>query len=199
VSIHSIGDRGIDAALDCIEKAQRLNPRPNMRHRLEHNSCCTPRQLRRIRELGVAPSSSVGYMYGLGDMYAENFGPERSRWLHPHRTMLEMGIIAGGNNDCPVTFYGPFVQIYSAVTRKTASGRVVGPEEAIGVMDAIRVYTWNGAYLAGDEDRLGSIEPGKLADMIVLDRDVLTVPHEEIKEIKVLKTIVDGNIVYERG
>jgi hypothetical protein len=75
----------------------------------------------------------------------------------------------------------------------------VGPEEAIGVMDAIRVYTWNGAYLAGDEDRLGSIEPGKLADMIVLDRDVLTVPHEEIKEIKVLKTIVDGKIVYERG
>jgi predicted amidohydrolase YtcJ len=198
VSIHSIGDRGIDVALDCIEKAQSLNPRPDMRHRLEHNSCCTPRQLRRIRELGVAPSSSVGYMYGLGDMYAENFGPERSRWLHPHRTMLEMGIIAGGNNDCPVTFYGPFVQIYSAVTRKTASGRVVGPEEAIGVMDAIRVYTWNGAYLAKDEDRLGSIEPGKLADMIVLDRDVLTVPHEEIKEIKVLKTIVDGKIVYER-
>jgi len=198
VSIHSIGDRGIDIALDCIEKAQRLNPRQDMRHRLEHNSCCTPKQLKRIKELGVTPSSSIGYMYGLGDQYAENFGPERSRWLHPHRTMKEMGIVAGGNSDCPVTFYSPFVQIYEAVTRKTSSGQVVGPEEAIGVMDAIRVYTWNGAYLGKDEDRLGSIEPGKLADLIVIDRDILTIPAEEIKEVKVLTTIVDGNIVYKR-
>ncbi len=198
VSIHSIGDRGIDIALDCIEKAQRLNPRPDMRHRLEHNSCCTPKQLKRIKELGVTPSSSIGYMYGLGDQYAENFGPERSRWLHPHRTMKEMGIVAGGNSDCPVTFYSPFVQIYEAVTRKTSSGQVVGPEEAVSVMDAIRVYTWNGAYLGKDEDRLGSIEPGKLADLIVIDRDILTIPAEEVKEVKVLTTIVDGKIVYKR-
>ncbi|TRO47153.1 amidohydrolase, partial [Candidatus Bathyarchaeota archaeon] len=198
VSIHSIGDRGIDIALDCIEKAQRLNPTPDMRHRIEHNSCCTPKQLERIRELGVTPSSSIGYMYGIGDMYAENFGPERSRWLHPHRTMKEMGIIAGGNNDCPVTFYSPWVQIYAAVTRKTSSGQVVGPEEAISVMDAIRVYTWNGAYLGRDEDRLGSIEPGKYADMVVLDRDILTVPHEEIKDINTVVTIVDGRVVFSR-
>jgi len=198
VSIHSIGDRGIDIALDCIEKAQRLNPVPDMRHRIEHNSCCTPKQLERIKELGVTPSSSIGYMYGIGDMYAENFGPERSRWLHPHRTMKEMGIIAGGNNDCPVTFYSPWVQIYAAITRKTSTGQVVGPEEAISVMDAIRVYTWNGAYLGKDEDKLGSIEPGKLADMVVLDRDILTVPHEEIKDINTVTTIVDGKVVFSR-
>ena len=198
VSIHSIGDRGVDMALDAIEEAQRLNPKPDMRHRIEHNSLCTPKQLRRIKELGVTPSSSVGYMYGLGDQYAENFGPERSRWLHPHRTMKEMGIVAGGNSDCPVTYYSPFVQIYEAVTRKTSSGQVVGPEEAIGVMNAIRVYTWNGAYLSKEEDKLGSVEPGKLADLIVLDRDILTVPQDEIKDIQVLTTIVDGRIVYEK-
>jgi hypothetical protein len=198
VSIHSIGDRGIDIALDCIEKAQRLNPIPDMRHRIEHNSCCTPKQLERIKELGVTPSSSIGYMYGIGDMYAENFGPERSRWLHPHRTMKEMGIIAGGNNDCPVTFYSPWVQIYAAVTRKTSTGQVVGSEEAISVMDAIRVYTWNGAYLSKDEDKLGSIEPGKIADMVILDRDILTVPHEEIKDISAVTTIVDGRVVFSR-
>jgi hypothetical protein len=196
VSIHSIGDRGVDMALDAIEKAQRAKPVPDMRHRIEHNSLCTPRQLRRIKELGVTPSSSIGYMYGLGDQYAENFGAERSRWLHPHRTMKEMGIVAGGNSDCPVTFYSPFVQIYEAVTRKSSSGRVVGPEEAISVMDAIRVYTWNGAYLGKDEDILGSVEPDKLADLIVLDRDILSCPVEEIKDIRVVTTIVGGRVVY---
>jgi len=197
VSIHSIGDKGIDIALDCIEKAQKAKPVIDIRHRLEHNSCCTPKQLKRIKKLGVVPSSSIGYMYGLGDQYAENFGSKRSRWLHPHKTMHEMDIIAGGNSDCPVTFYGPFYQIYTAVTRKTSTGQVVGPEEAISVMDAIRVYTLNGAYLAKEENIKGSIEPGKLADMIVLDRDVFTIPVDEIKDVKVLTTIVDGHIVYQ--
>lgn len=195
VSIHSIGDRGIDLALDAIEEAQRLKPVADMRHRIEHNSLCTPKQLRRIRELGVTPSSSIGYMWGIGDDYVENFGPERVRWLHPHRTMMEMGITAGGNSDYPVSDGNPMIQIYEAVTRRTRTGQVVGPEEAVGVMDAIRLYTWNGAYLGKEEDLKGSIEPGKLADMVVLDRDILTVPPEEIK---VLMTIVDGKIVYRR-
>lgn len=197
-SIHSIGDRGIDIALDCIEKAQRHRPVADMRHRVEHNSCCTPKQLERIAALGVTPSSSIGYMYGLGEQYSENFGSERSRWLHPHRTMKEMGIVAGGNNDCPITFYSPFTQMYAAVTRKTSTGQIVGPEEAIDIMDAIRIYTWNGAYLGKDEDKLGSIEPGKLADLIVIDRDITSIPPEEILETQVLETIVDGRTVYQR-
>lgn len=199
VSIHSIGDRGIDIALDAVEEAQRLNPTPDMRHRLEHNSLCTPRQLQRIRDLGVTPSSSIGYMWGIGDDYSENFGPERSRWLHPHRTMKEMGITAGGNSDYPVSDGNPMIQIYEAVTRKTRTGKVVGLEEAISVMDAIRLYTLNGAYLGKEEHLKGSIEPGKLADMVVLDRDILTMPTEEIKDIKVLMTLVDGRIVFKHG
>ncbi len=198
VSIHSIGDRGIDVALDAIEKAHSLKPVHGMRHRIEHNSVCTPKQLERIKALGVAPSSSIGYMYGIGDDYVENFGPERVRWLHPHRTMQEMGIVAGGNNDYPVTDYSPMVQIYEAVVRKTRTGRSVSPEEAIGILDAIRLYTWNGAYLGKEEDIKGSIEPGKLADMVVIDRDILEVPLEEIKDINVLTTIVNGRIIYQR-
>ncbi len=197
-SIHSIGDRGIDLALDAIEKAQREMPLADMRHRLEHNSCCTPKQLQRIKDLGVIPSSSIGYMYELGDQYAENFGPERSRWLHPHRTMQTMGIRAGGNSDYPVVAYGPFVQMYAAVTRKTASGQVVGPEEAIDIMNAIRVYTYNGAYIGKDEGLIGSIEPGKLADLIVIDRDITQIPPEEIKETQALTTIAGGKTVYQR-
>jgi predicted amidohydrolase YtcJ len=198
VSIHAIGDRGIDLALDAIEKAQKEKPLPDMRHRIEHNSYCTMKQLKRIKELGVVPSSSIGYMYDLGSQYSENFGIEAERWLHPHKTMKSMEIIAGGNSDCPVSYYSPFVQIYTAVTRKTRSGQVVGLEEAINVMDAIRVYTWNGAYLAKEETIKGSLEPGKLADLIIIDRDILTCPHEEIKDIKVVTTIVDGKIIYSR-
>jgi len=144
----------------------------------------------------VTPSSSIGYMWRLGDDYLENFGPERARWLHPHRSMLEMGIIAGGNSDYPVSDGNPLIQIYEAVTRRSRSGLVVGPEEAIGVMDAIRLYTWNGAYLGREEHLKGSIEPGKLADLVVLDRDPLSLPVEELKDIKVVLTIVGGEIVY---
>ena len=196
VSIHSIGDMAIDAALDAVEEAQRLHPQPDMRHRIEHNSICTPRQLERIKELGVSPASSIGYMGSIGDDYWENFGEKRMRWCHPHKTMQEMGIIAGGNCDYPITDGNPIVQIYQAVARKTRSGLEYSQMEAISVMDAIRVYTWNGAYLGKEEHNKGSIEPGKLADLIVLDQDILETPVEEIPEIKVLLTVVGGKNVY---
>lgn len=198
VSIHSIGDRGIDLALDAIEEAQSKYPKPDMRHRIEHNSLCTPKQIERIKSLGAAPSSSIGYMWGLGDDYYENFGPERSRWLHPHKTLKEKGIIAGGNSDYPVSDGNPMIQIYEAVTRKTRTGLRVGGEEAISVIDAIKLYTWNGAYLGKEEDVKGSIEEGKLADLVVLEKDILAVPHEKIKDIRVDMTIVNGKIVFRR-
>lgn len=198
LSIHSIGDRGIDHALDAIEEAQKNYPIPDMRHRIEHNSLCTPNQIERIKRLKVTPSSSIGYMWGLGDDYYENFGPERSRWLHPHKTLIGNGIIAGGNSDYPVSDGNPMIQIYEAVTRKTMSGLVVGEEEAISVMDAIKLYTWNGAYLGKEEDIKGSIEEGKLADLVVLEKDVFAVPKEEIKDIKVYMTIVNGKIIFKR-
>ncbi len=127
VSIHSIGDRGIDLALDAIKEANLLMPVSDMRHRIEHNSLCTPKQLLRIKELGVTPSSSIGYMWGIGDDYLENFGIKRARWLHPHKTMLEMRIIAGGNSDYPVSDGNPMIQIYEAVTRRTRTGTAVRP------------------------------------------------------------------------
>lgn len=119
VCVHSIGDRAIDIALDAFEEAQKQYPRDEMRHRIEHNSICTPKQLKRIKELHAAPASSIGYMWSIGDDYYENFGVERVRWCHPHKSMIEMGIIAGGNCDYPITDGNPMIQIYEAVTRKT--------------------------------------------------------------------------------
>jgi len=198
VCIHSIGDMAIDAALDAFEEAQRQYPAKDMRHRIEHNSISTPKQLKRIKKLGVAPASSIGYMWTLGDDYMENFGEKRMRWCHPHRTMQEMGIIAGGNCDYPITDGNPMVQMQQAVTRKTRLGLVYSPEEAISVMDAIRVYTWNGAYIEKEENTKGSIEPGKLADMVILDSDILNVSADEMHKIKVLTTIIGGKIVYKK-
>jgi predicted amidohydrolase YtcJ len=196
VCIHSIVDRAIYLALDSIEAAQEQYPVSDMRHRIEHNSICTPKQLKRIKELGVNPASSIGYMWSIGDDYYDNFVEERVIWCHPHKTMIEMGIIAGGNCDYPITDANPMIQIYEAVTRKTSTGLVVGIDEAISVMDAIRVYTYNGAYLEKEEHKKGSIELGKFADFVVIDRDILSTPVEEIKNIKVLKTIVDGQIIF---
>jgi hypothetical protein len=112
--------------------------------------------------------------------------------------MQEMGIIAGGNCDYPITDGNPMVQIQQAVTRKTRSGLVYSLEESISVLDAIRVYTWNGAYLEKEEHKKGSIEPGKLADMVFLDKDILDQPVDMIDQVKVITTIVGGKIVYQK-
>lgn len=199
VSIHAIGDRGIDVALDAIEAALRGHLTAGMRHRIEHCSVCTPKQRERIKKLGVVPSSSIGYMWGVGDDYIENFGPERLRWLHPHRSYIDNGIIASGNSDWPVSTADPMKQIYSAVTRKTKTGQSFDERERITVLEAIRTYTWNGAYAGCEEDVKGTIEHGKLADMVVLSDDILTVPEEKIKDIKIDMTIVGGEILYQRS
>ena len=198
VGIHAIGDRGIDIALDCIEAAQKEHPRDDMRHRIEHCSLCTPKQMERIKRLGVVPSSSIGYMWGIGDNYIENFGQERKRWLHPHRSLIDRGIIAGGNSDYSVSTADISKQLYTAVTRRTMTGQEYDDRERITRMEAIRTYTWNGAYTGKEEHVKGSIEPGKLADIAVLDRDILTCPEEEIKDMTVLMTIVGGKIRYEK-
>ena len=197
VSIHAIGDRGIDIALDGIEAALKEKPIMDIRHRIEHCSVCTPKQQERIKKLGVIPSSSIGYMWGVGDDYIENFGIERLRWLHPHRSYLDKGIIASGNSDWPVSTADVMKQIYTAVTRKTKTGQNFDEKECITVLEAIRTYTWNGAYSGCEEDIKGSIECGKFADLVVLSDDILTVPKEKIKDIKVDMTIVGGEIVHQ--
>ena len=195
---HSIGDRAVDINLDAIEAALKLLPVKDQRHRIEHCTHCEPPQLERIRKLGAHPGES-NYVWNFGDAYKYQFGEKRSQWLYPYKSFLEYGIIASANSD-----YGggpwhgnPIRGIYAMVTRKTEGGDTVGENQAVSVLDAIRCYTYNGAYASFDEEKLGSIEEGKLADMIVLSRDILEIPVEEIPQADVLKTIVNGKIVYE--
>jgi hypothetical protein len=197
---HSIGDRAIDINLDAIEAALEEKPVADHRHRIEHCTLCKPEQLERIKRLDVHPGES-NYIWNFGDAYKHQFGEERSRWLYPYKSFIQYGIIASTNSD-----YGggpwhgnPLIGIYSMVSRKTEGGDIIGLDQAVSVVDAIRAYTYNGAYAAFDDDKLGSLESGKLADIIVLSKDILTIPFEEILETEVLQTIINGKIVYQKS
>lgn len=196
---HAIGDRAIDIVLDAIELALKERPDPDHRMSIEHCSLPTSQAIDRIKRLGVLPSSSVGFIYELGPAHLLGLGSERIKGYFPHKTYLEKGIISVGNSDWSVTSGNIAQQIYGVVTRKCYSGEVVGAEQAIPVKEALRLYTVNGAYASFEENIKGSIEPGKLADMVVLDRDILSIPAEEIKDIQVEMTIVGGKIIYHRG
>ncbi len=195
---HSIGDRAIDINLDAIEAALKEHPDMDHRHRIEHCTQCPPPQLKRIKKLGVHPGES-NYIWNFGDAYKYQFGEERSKYLYPYKSMKDHGIIASANSD-----YGggpwhgnPITGIYSMVTRRTESGGTVGVNQAVTVMDAIRAYTINGAYAAFDEEKIGSIEVGKLGDLIVLSDDILSVPVEDLRNLRVVRTILDGKTVYQ--
>ena len=195
--IHAIGDWAIDIALNAIEEAIESTPWEDHRHRIEHAGYVRPDQLDRMTRLGVAVSASIGFGHPIGDSHIAALGEDRLCGYYPMKSFLELGIVAGGNSDSFGDNWA-ITGIAGCVTRRSSSGDYLCRDQAISVMDAIRAYTVNGAYLEGTEGEKGSLEPGKLADMVVLDRDILTVDPLEIVDTKVLMTIVGGEVVYER-
>ena len=198
VGLDGIGDRGIDRALDAIEVALREDPRDDHRHRIEHCCYVPPPIQRRLKELGVIDASANGFLHDLGDAYKANRGEAQMRWMWPHRTLIDQRIPAPAHSDCPVCSPNPWLGIYGLVTRKTSSGDTLYAGEGITPMEAIRAYTIDGAYAAWEEDVKGSIEPGKLADLVVVDRDPLTIPPDDLRNVETVMTIIDGKIVYRR-
>jgi predicted amidohydrolase YtcJ len=196
VGLDGIGDRGIDRALDAIEAALKGDPREDHRHRVEHCCYVTPPIQRRLKDLRVIDASANGFLHDLGDAYKANRGEEEMRWMWPHRTLIDKGIPAPAHSDCPVCSPNPWLGIYGLVTRKTSSGDVLYAGEGITPLEAIKAYTVDGAYAAWEEDVKGNIEPGKLADLVVLDRDPLSIPPDDLKNVKTAMTVVGGRIVY---
>ena len=196
--IGAIGDRGIDFFLDAIEVAYNEEPRPGSRHSLEHCSLPTLEALKRMKRLDVTSSTSVGFGWELGDQHRSFMGMERMKRYMPMKSFKEMDIVASGNADWPVCSANVFEGIHVCVNRTSETGQDLSQSQAISIMDAIRVYTWNGAYITFEEDVKGSIEEEKLADMAVLDTDILTCDPSEIVKTKVLTTILDGKVVYQR-
>ncbi len=197
VTTHAVGDRAIEMTLNAIESALSKWPRADHRHRIEHCAICPPDLVERVKRLGVVPVAQPIFFWEFGDGYLRNYGPERVRWMFPARTYAAEGIIAAGSSDCPVTRVDPVWGIYEALSRTTVGGQSAGAEERIGLFDAVRMFTINGAYASFEEKIKGSLEPGKLADLIVLDRNLIGSCPEDIRDAAVALTMIGGEVAYQ--
>jgi predicted amidohydrolase YtcJ len=198
IAVHSNGDREIDMVIRAIEYAQKMYPRANARHRIEHCSITNQEILDKIKRDSIVPVFHC-YMYELGDKMLV-YGPERMAMLHPTKTAMDMGIIYALHSDAPISPYPAMIRLGSAVNRETKVGKIViGANQRIDAEDAIKAYTYGGAYATFEENKKGRLLKGELADMIVLDNDPTTIDPEKIYGIKVLTTISGGKVVFHRS
>ena len=195
ITAHAIGDQAVEMVINCIEKALREHPREDHRHRIEHAGMVPHDLMERMEKLGIVPIPNPAFFYEFGEGYIKNYG-ERVEHMFPMSEYSRRGIVAAAGSDTPVTVADPLRGIYCAVTRETESGTVVGGSQKLAVLDAIRAFTYNGAYASFEEDRKGSIEVGKLADLVVLDGSILSASPEEILSLKPALTMIDGEVVF---
>jgi predicted amidohydrolase YtcJ len=192
VAVHGNGDASIDDILDAFEAAQRAHPRSDTRHVLIHAQMARDDQLDRMRDLGVIPSFFSLHTYYWGDRHRDIFmGPERAARMSPARSAAERGIRFTLHADSPVVPMEALRLVWAAVNRRSTSGAVIGAAERIDVMRALRAVTIDAAYQHFEEDEKGSLEAGKLADLVVLDRSPLDDP-AGIDRIRVRETWVGG-------
>lgn len=197
VAIHANGERAIESALVALEKAESALPGRDLRHMIIHCQLASRDQIRRMKRLGVIPSYFVNHVHYWGDRHLGIFlGAERAARIDPLRTTVEEGVPFTLHSDLPVTPVDPFFSIYCAVNRVTRDGHPLGPEERITPREALAAYTTHAALCSHEEDVKGSITPGKLADFAVLSSDPLNCPPMEIKDIRVLETVVGGETVH---
>ena len=205
--VHAIGDEAIDEILDIFEEVQRVNgPREGRRFAIIHNQVIRGEATaRREAELGII--AEMQPYHTIDDMrWMEERIGDRGRWAYAFKTLDEAGVLLSFGSDWPGTnaaWYtsNPLHGIYAAVTRQTIDGTPEGgwfPEERIDVETALRAYTVNNAYVAGEEEYKGKLAPGFLADIAVLDRDPFAVDPLDLKDIRVVLTIVDGKVMFER-
>ena len=198
MGIHAIGDAAIVLVVNTLADALERNPRQDHRHYLNHFSMRPPDlTMELMASHGIHISQQPNFTYTLEGRYAAYLDGWRLQHNNPLRSPMERGITVAISSD--ILPIGPMVGLYAAVTRKGMTGTVYGPDEAISMEEAIRAYTLLGAYLVFDEDKKGSLEAGKLADMILLSDDLLGIDPEEILDVKVEKTWIGGELVYSRG
>jgi predicted amidohydrolase YtcJ len=197
VAIHSVGDAAVELVLDAFEAADRERPIGGRRWSLMHALFMSPTMIERARRLGVVVSAQQLLVYAFAPTAIECWGDERMSNVSPHRTWLDAGLVVAAGSD--VVPFDPLLGIWSLVTRRTLAAGVVGPGQRVSREEALRMYTLNGAYLTFDEELKGSLEPGKLADLVILDGDLMTCPEDEIKDLPVVTTVLGGRVVHSDG
>jgi predicted amidohydrolase YtcJ len=196
VCVHANGDQAIALALNGFEKALERIPRKDHRHRLEHCTVVNRKILQRMKKLKLLATPFGSYIHHHGEKMIPCYGAERLRMMFAHRSFLDQGIPVSGSSDHPCGPYPPLLAIQSCVTRKSAAGEVLAENQRITVEEAISIYTLASAYAAFEEKLKGSITAGKLADLVVLGEDPRRVHPDEIKDIPVEMTIINGEIQY---
>lgn len=198
VAIHAIGDAATAQVMRIISRVQTEDPRPYLRHRMIHAQILNPAIIEEMARYQVI--AEIQPIFINTDLqWAEKRVCERIRSSYNWRTLLEKGIKLTGSSDCPVEPVNPLFGIYSAITRKDLAGRPESGwylEEGLSKEQALELYTLGGAYTGGEEQVTGSLSQGKVADLVLLDRPIDQVPADQIKDIRVLMTILDGKIVY---
>jgi predicted amidohydrolase YtcJ len=204
---HSVGDGAVHALLDAYEAVNRATPVAPTRPCITHSNFMSPEAIAQAARLGVVIDIQPAWLYLDTRTLVAQFGTDRLRYFQPLRSLFAAGVVAGGGSDHmqkigslrSINPYNPFLGMWVAITRKAKDyeGRL-HPEEALTRAQAIRFYTINNAELLFLEDQVGSLEVGKCADFVVLDRDLLDCPEDEIRDTRVLATYLDGLPVFER-
>jgi predicted amidohydrolase YtcJ len=198
VGMHTIGDAAIKTAVEQLVRVLEENPRDDHRDYLTHFTVMPPvATMRAMAEHNILIAQQPNFTYTIEGRYVAYLSDSRVETNNPLRTPMGYGIFVALGSDIMPT--GPLLGLYAAVTRKGMSGRVFGPEERLSVPEALVGYTRNGAYLTFEEEFKGTLEPGKLADFVVLSRDLLTIDPNEIKDTKVDLTVLGGKVVYRRA
>lgn len=204
VRLHACGDAAVRAALDGYENAIIRHGRGTSRHQVEHIEVIDPADIERFAKAGimasVQPEHVVSGMPSFADNnYPEILGPERTKYTWVFRQLLDTGAVLAGGSDCPVVEGSPFTGIYSGLERLHDDGTPEGgwnPQEKLTIEELLEIYTYGAAYGEGLENQLGTLGEGMIADIVVLDRNLLDVPSDQIKDTKVLMTIVNGDVKY---
>ncbi len=200
--IHAIGDRANSYILDMYQEIKEKNPEWDRRFRIEHAQHVRFQDIKRFAEIGVIASVQPYHAIDDGVWAEKRIGPERIEYTYPFRSFIDAGVKLCFGTDWVVAPLNPLLGIYAAVTRRTLDGKNPDgwiPEQKITIEEAIECYTINNAYASFQEDELGSIEPGKFADMVILSDDILTIDPIKIKDVKVDMTIFDGEIIYGKN
>jgi predicted amidohydrolase YtcJ len=196
VGIHTQGDRAMAMSLDAIETAMRAAPRVDTRHRIEHCGYPTPAQVRQMASLGVIPINQPNFLVDSGDDFIRHLG-QRAHRLQPIREELDAGIRPVLSSDAFVSSLRPLDTISAAMTRRTRTGVPIGADHRMTLDEALRAHTLDAATAIGMEDRIGSLQPGKLADVAIVDGDIEATAPEHIGALNMWLTLLDGEIAWK--